>query len=370
MARFLLAQSITALCLSFVFPFATIHAATKSLESSPQSGFVISADYEDLRANGLITRSGSQFALKRPADKEEGSLLKFFAEYPGTKSGMATPTALLARMKWGDLTLFKVAARSNGGETTVTIPVRCAQTCIASLPQEQVPGVADPEFILSTFAYFEEERPRLIAGELPRAQSFPVTARVLPERIAPANPYPITFRVNVRPAFAAKDRRAVYDFSSQSWRGKIGPDEAAWQALVRFLTGLRKAAPAGTASYLNKAFANDSAQSFLYTVNEFETRNGALSVTSPLVEPDVFAAKVAAWIMVVPLATVQDGSAVRLFFSTGTQIEDVQQMPINCGGGNCRVVVDDWVNYVHGVIQQPALLRLYRAMFQAISGAR
>jgi hypothetical protein len=74
---------------------------------------------------------------------------------------------------------------------------------------------------------------RLIAGELPRARSFPVTSRVLPDRIAPANPYPIAFRGNGRPVFAAKDRSAVYDFSAQSWSGKIGPNGAAWQGGCR-----------------------------------------------------------------------------------------------------------------------------------------
>jgi len=40
-------------------PFALTHAATKSLESSPESGFVISADYEDWSPGLVIARKGS-----------------------------------------------------------------------------------------------------------------------------------------------------------------------------------------------------------------------------------------------------------------------------------------------------------------------
>ena len=60
---------------------------------------------------------------------------------------------------------------------------------------------------------------------------------------------------------------------------------------------------------------------------------------------------------------------MRLLFATSEQMEDVQEMPIRCSAGACRVVDMDWVSYVHGVIQQPALLRLYHSMFQkALAG--
>jgi hypothetical protein len=317
-----------------------------------------------LRAKGAVSRNGDQFTLNRPADKEEGSLLKFLAQSPAMKGAAATPTALLARMKWGNLTLFNVEFRGKQGSDTLIIPVQCAKECVASLPQAEVPGVADPQFPLTTFAYLEEERARAQAGEPARTRAFPVTLKVFPDKVPPTNPFPITFRVDVRLAFAEKSRPSAYDFASQTWRGKLASNETEWRALVKFLTGLRKAGPAGAPAFLDKAFGSDQARYFLYTANEFETKNGAVTVTSPLLEPAAFAAKVATWKLIVPLGTVQDGAAVRLLFSTSAQLEDVQQMPINCGGGDCRVVVDEWVSYVHGVIQQPALLKLYRSMFQ------
>ena len=355
---------ISAACISLAVPFVTAQAATKSLESSPGSGFVISADFEDLRAGGALARNRGQFTLKRPADREESSLLKFLSEYPISRSGAMEPIALLDRMKWGDLTLFSFATRSKQGEEQVTLPVRCVKSCSTSLSMEGQPGISDPQFPLSTFAYFQEERTRILPGELPRARSFPVTLRVLPENLPPASPFPITFRVDVRLAFAAKARPPVYDFASRSWRGKLETNQAEWQGLITFLAGLRKARPAGVASYLNKAFSTDQAQYFVYAVNDFTTKDGALNVTSTLVEPDAFAAKVSEWKSIVPLGTVQDGPAVRLLFSTSAQLDDVQQMPIRCGSDGCRVTTDDWINYVQGVIQHPALLRLYRSMFQ------
>ena len=359
-----------ALCLSMAGPFAPTHAATKSLESAPGSGFVISADYEDWKPGLAIARIGGQFTLNRPAEKDEAGLLRFLAENPAMKSGSVIPTSLRARMRWGDLTLFELATRGKEGERTDTLPVHCAKTCVVNLSMDGIPGVSDPQFPFTTFAFFEEERARLIAGELPRARSFPVTLRVLPENISPSNAFPITFRVDVRLSFAANTRPPVYDFSSQSWRGNIGSNQAEWQALAKFLAGLRKAAtPTDVANYLNKAFGNEYADDFLYTANDFEIRDGVLNVTSPLLKPDDFAAKVAAWKAIVPLGTVQDGAAVRLLFATSEQMEDVQEMPIRCSAGACRVVDMDWVSYVHGVIQQPALLRLYHSMFQkALAG--
>jgi len=61
------AAYLAALCLSLAGPFAPSHAATESLESSPGPGFVISADYEDLRPGLVIAR----------ADKEEATPLEF-----------------------------------------------------------------------------------------------------------------------------------------------------------------------------------------------------------------------------------------------------------------------------------------------------
>lgn len=351
-------------CCLLIAPFTAAVAAVKSLESSPGSGFVISADFEDLRALGAIARNGGKFTLKRPADAEEAALLKFFDGYSLTKSGAIVPISLLDRLKWGDLTLFRFSTNSKQSASTVTLPVRCSKSCVGTLSMDGYAGIPDPEFPLSTIAYFEEESARLVPGELPRARSFPVTLRVLPENLPPTSPFPFTFRVDVRLAFAEKSRPPIYDFGSKSWRGKVGTHEAEWQALAGFLAGLRRTTAGNVGTYLNKAFATEHAQYFVYTVNDFDTKGGALNVTSSLLEPDAFAAKVAGWKAIVPLGTVQDGPAVRLLFSTSAQMEDIQQMPIRCASGSCRVAVDDWVNYVQGVIQQPALLKLYRSMFQ------
>ena len=324
---------------------------------------MISADFEDMRAGGAITRNGSKFTLARPADREEAALLEFFASNSASISASVESFLLLDRLKWGDVTLFRVANQHKLKED-VTFSVRCAQVCTGSFSMDGYAGVPDPEFVLSTFAYFRENHARLATGELARARSFPLTLKVLPENLAPTSPYPITFRVDVRLAFATNTRPAVYDFASRSWHGKPGTNEAEWQGLVHLLEGLRKATPNHVADYLNQAFAEPSAEHFLYSLNTFELRNGALSVTSPLLEPDDFAARVADFKSVVPLGTVQDGPALRLLFATSANLDDVQQMPIRCGKSGCHVVPDDWVSYVNLVIQQPGLLRLYLPMFR------
>ncbi len=356
------------MCLSLAAPFAAIHAATKSLESSPGSGFVISVDFEDVRAGGAIARDGSRYKLGRPADREEGALLEFIGKNIDPGSGVES-LALLDRMKWGDVTLFQVASLGKRSDK-VTFSVRCTKACTADISMDGYAGIPDPEFVFTTFAYFQEGRARLTTGELPRARSFPVTLSLLPENLAPTTPFPITFRVDARLAFAANTRPAIYDFASRSWRGRAATNEAEWQALVRFLEGLRKANPDNVGNYLNEAFADKSAQYFMYELNDFDTRNGVLNVTSPLLEPQDFAAKVAEFEAIVPLGTVQDGPAMRLLFATSAKMDDVQQMPIRCGNGGCRVVPEDWVSYVTGAIQQPALLRQYLSMFRkAASGS-
>lgn len=354
---------IAALGLLLAIPFAATQAATKFLESSPGSGFVISADFEDLSADGAITRKGGQFVLGRPADREEHALLEWLGSNVVTGSGIVDSLTLLDRMRWGDVTLFRVA-RPGYPREHATLPVRCANTCTASFSMDGYAGIPDPEFWLSTFFYFREERARILAAELPRTRSFPVAVKVLPENLDPAHAFPITFQVDVHLAFAGNTSPAVYDFESRAWRGKTTTNEAEWQALVRFLTGLRKATPDHVGDYLDEQFADKSARQFMYELNDFESRNGTVKVSSPLLEPDDFAARVADFQAIVPLGTVQDGPAVRLLFATSPSIEDVQQMPIRCASSGCRVAPEDWINYVTGAIQQPVLLRRYLAMFR------
>jgi hypothetical protein len=360
-------RAALAVCwLAAVLAPVALHAATKSLESSPNSGFVVSADFEDLGAPAFISRTNRKFRLNRAPSRDEAALLKFLDEFPSTSSGGITPIALKSRLKWGDLTLFKLALHGKYGDSTTSIPVRCGKACDVWESLEKVPGVQDPELPVSTFAYFEEERARLVDGELPRTRSFPVTLRVLPGNLPPSSPFPFTFSVDMRLAFATQGRLALYDFSTQAWRGSPPSNQVAWQGLAKFLTGLRRAGPTGVGRYLNEQFGNASAEHFLYSVNTFDGTN----VTSDLLKADAFAEKVRNWPAIVPLGVVQDGPAQRLFFSTSTKLEDVQQMPIRCEKANCRVVDADWVSYVHGVIQQPGLLRLYRSMFQKAAAGR
>lgn len=340
-------------------------AAVRSVESSPGSGVVVSADYEDVSAASAITRESGKFSLKRAMSAEERALMKFLDDFPSTKAGGIAPAAIKSRLKWGDFTIFKVSFRGAFGTSAENLPVRCARTCEVHESPNKVRGIKDPELLVSTFAFFEEERARLIAGELPRARSFPVTLRVLPENLPPGSPNPITFNVDVRPAFATKERLWVYDFGAKAWRGSAGSNAVVWNGLVKFLSGLRRVGGSGAGDYLAKEFGNPSAKHFLFSKNTFD---GA-AVANEVLNAADFAAAVSGWKVIVPLGVVQDGPAVRLLFSTSIELEDVQQMPLRCDV-SCRVVDVDWVSYSNSVIQQPDLLRLYRAMFKKLAAGR